>query len=183
LAEGLTRLVAQVGLPVLETEALYNRAAPGENLSTPTVATPATSTPTAVGAAAAAATATAEYFPKKEMFTVADVERNSVAQTLALRPEGTAGLVRAVTPLLHRYALPQRYYYAGPMFRRERPQHGRFRQFHQFGVELFGPAHPLLDVEVMALGHTLLRDLGVDHLVCYTVVCLWLCSSTPNAAN
>ena len=53
------------------------------------------------------------------------------------------------------------------MFRRERPQHGRFRQFHQFGVELFGPAHPLLDVEMMALGHTILAQLGVRDLVRY----------------
>lgn len=99
---------------------------------------------------------------EKEMYTFAD--RNG--DSLTLRPEGTASVVRAIVehgllgenPTL-------KLYYMGPMFRHERPQKGRYRQFYQFGVELVGPDHPFADVEVLALQHLLLKKLGVDKFV------------------
>jgi histidyl-tRNA synthetase len=84
---------------------------------------------------------------------------------LTLRPEGTAGTVRAY--IEHNRAadpLPQKYFYTGPMFRHERPQAGRLRQFHQFGVESFGTADPRADVEVIALLWRLLSDLKLPAL-------------------
>ena len=80
---------------------------------------------------------------EKEMYTFQDRDGTS----LTLRPEGTAGTVRAY--IEHNRAadpLPQKYCYLGPMFRHERPQAGRLRQFHQFGVESFGMADPRADV-------------------------------------
>src|SRR6185295_7414355 len=85
---------------------------------------------------------------EKEMYTFPDRDGTS----LTLRPEGTAGTVRAF--IEHNRAadpLPQKYFYLGPMFRHERPQAGRLRQFHQFGVESFGTASPQADVEVIDL--------------------------------
>ncbi|MGH6892738.1 MAG: ATP phosphoribosyltransferase regulatory subunit, partial [Dongiaceae bacterium] len=85
---------------------------------------------------------------EKEMYTFPDRDGSS----LTLRPEGTAGTVRAF--IEHNRAadpLPQKYFYLGPMFRHERPQAGRLRQFHQFGVESFGMADPRADIEVIAL--------------------------------
>jgi histidyl-tRNA synthetase len=82
-----------------------------------------------------------------------------------LRPEGTAGTVRAF--IEHNRAadpLPQKYFYIGPMFRHERPQAGRLRQFHQFGVEFFGTADPRADIEVIALLWRLLSDLVLPDL-------------------
>lgn len=85
---------------------------------------------------------------EKEMYTFADRDGSS----LTLRPEGTAGAVRAyIEHNLGASPLPQKVFYLGPMFRHERPQAGRLRQFHQFGVELFGVSSPEADVEVMAL--------------------------------
>jgi histidyl-tRNA synthetase len=85
---------------------------------------------------------------EKEMYTFADRD----GKLLTLRPEGTAGVVRAyIEHHLSASATLQKYFYVGPMFRHERPQAGRLRQFHQFGVESFGSASPLADVEVMAL--------------------------------
>ena len=80
---------------------------------------------------------------------------------LTLRPEGTAGVVRALISAGLTQTLPQKFYYQGPMFRYERPQKGRMRQFHQVGVELLGPTSPLADAEVIALGAMLLDWLGV----------------------
>jgi histidyl-tRNA synthetase len=98
---------------------------------------------------------------EKEMYTFPDRDGTS----LTLRPEGTAGTVRAF--IEHNRAadpLPQKYFYLGPMFRHERPQAGRLRQFHQFGVESFGTLSPHADVEVIALLWRLLSDLALPDL-------------------
>lgn len=85
---------------------------------------------------------------------------------LTLRPEGTAGVVRALISAGLTQTLPQKFFYAGPMFRYERPQKGRMRQFHQVGVELLGPREPLADAEVIELGALMLDTLGVlEHCV------------------
>ena len=80
---------------------------------------------------------------------------------LTLRPENTAAVMRAVISNGLTQTLPQKYFYAGPMFRYERPQKGRMRQFHQIGVELIGPASSLADAEVIACGADLLSSLGI----------------------
>ena len=82
-------------------------------------------------------------------------------ETLTLRPENTAGVVRAMISNGLTQSLPLKFFYAGPMFRYERPQKGRMRQFHQFGCELIGPASPLADAEIIALGAQILDELGV----------------------
>ncbi|MEC8728370.1 MAG: histidine--tRNA ligase [Candidatus Puniceispirillales bacterium] len=82
-------------------------------------------------------------------------------ESLTLRPEGTAGAVRAMISAGLTQTLPQKYFYAGPMFRYERPQKGRMRQFHQIGVELLGVASAIGDAEVISLGHMILSRLGV----------------------
>ncbi len=94
---------------------------------------------------------------EKEMYSFDD--RNG--ESLTLRPEGTAGCVRAAIQqsLLN---TPQRLWYAGPMFRYERPQKGRQRQFHQIGVEAFGVSTPDMDAEVILLTARLWRQLGID---------------------
>jgi histidyl-tRNA synthetase len=94
---------------------------------------------------------------EKEMFTFLDREKTS----MSLRPEATASCVRAGIEhgLLHNQQ--QRFWYRGPMFRHERPQAGRYRQFHQVGVEAFGMAGPETDVEVIALSARILRRLGL----------------------
>ena len=93
----------------------------------------------------------------KEMYTFAD---RSGAE-LTLRPENTAGVARAVIGGTLGERRPFKCFYAGPMFRYERPQKGRLRQFHQIGVELIGAPEPLADIEVIALGAHLLEALGV----------------------
>jgi histidyl-tRNA synthetase len=98
---------------------------------------------------------------EKEMYTFADRDGTS----LTLRPEGTAGTVRAF--IEHNRAadpLPQKYFYLGPMFRHERPQAGRLRQFHQFGIESFGTTDPRADVEVIALLWRFLSELSLPDL-------------------
>ncbi|WP_150137294.1 histidine--tRNA ligase [Candidatus Enterovibrio altilux] len=94
---------------------------------------------------------------EKEMYTFEDRNGNS----LSLRPEGTAGCVRAgiENGLLHNQE--QRLWYMGPMFRHERPQKGRYRQFHQFGVEVFGLHCPDVDAELIMMTTRLWRKLGV----------------------
>jgi histidyl-tRNA synthetase len=85
---------------------------------------------------------------EKEMYTFPDKDGTS----LTLRPEGTAGVVRAfIERGLKTYQSSRKLYYIGPMFRHERPQAGRLRQFHQFGVEFVGSAEPSADVEVITL--------------------------------
>lgn len=97
---------------------------------------------------------------EKEMYTFED--RNG--DSLTLRPEGTAGCVRAAVQqsLL---GVPRRLWYAGPMFRYERPQKGRQRQFHQIGVEAFGVATPDIDAELILLSARLWRSLGISDSV------------------
>jgi histidyl-tRNA synthetase len=98
---------------------------------------------------------------EKEMYTFSDRDGSS----LTLRPEGTAGTVRAF--IEHNRAadpVPQKYFYLGPMFRHERPQAGRLRQFHQFGVESFGTADPPADIEVISLLWRFLSALGLPGL-------------------
>jgi len=82
-------------------------------------------------------------------------------QRLTLRPEGTAPVARAVISNKLTQATPLKLFYQGPMFRYERPQKGRYRQFHQVGVELIGSPSPLSDVEVIALSHQFLSELGI----------------------
>ncbi len=93
----------------------------------------------------------------KEMYSFTD----RGGESLTLRPEGTAGICRALVSNGLTQSLPQKVFYAGPMFRYERPQKGRFRQFHQIGAELIGPAEPLADAEVIACGWDILQTLGI----------------------
>lgn len=95
---------------------------------------------------------------EKEMYTFED--RNG--DSLSLRPEGTAGVVRAALQNGLLYAAPIRLWYMGPMFRHERPQKGRTRQFHQVGAEVFGAPGPDVDVELLAMGERLWKRLGLD---------------------
>ncbi|WP_160000173.1 histidine--tRNA ligase [Roseomonas sp. 18066] len=95
----------------------------------------------------------------KEMYTFEDRGGDSVT----LRPEGTAGVCRAlVSNGLTQGGLPRKVFYTGPMFRYERPQKGRYRQFHQIGAEIMGAAEPLADAEVIACGWQILQQLGID---------------------
>ena len=93
----------------------------------------------------------------KEMYSFAAKE----GERITLRPEGTAGIARAFMSNGLAQSVPLKFFYAGPMFRHERPQKGRQRQFHQFGVEFLGVAHPRADAEVIALGAQILTELGV----------------------
>ncbi|HKY94848.1 MAG TPA: histidine--tRNA ligase, partial [Kiloniellales bacterium] len=98
----------------------------------------------------------------KEMYTFTPAERDgSPAQSITLRPEATAGICRALISNRLQQELPLRFFYHGPMFRHERPQKGRQRQFHQIDIELFGVAEPAGDVEVIACGQMILEALGV----------------------
>jgi histidyl-tRNA synthetase len=97
----------------------------------------------------------------KEMYTFTD----RGGEELTLRPENTAGVVRAVLSNGLTQQTPLKFFYSGPMFRYERPQKGRFRQFHQIGVELLGVPQPQADVEVIALGQRILQDLGIGNRV------------------
>jgi len=94
----------------------------------------------------------------KEMYTFTDKGGDQIT----LRPEGTAGIARALISGGLSQNLPLKFFYAGPMFRYERPQKGRLRQFHQIGVELLGVAEPIGDIEVIALGAAILDALGVQ---------------------
>jgi histidyl-tRNA synthetase len=93
----------------------------------------------------------------KEMYTFDD----RGGDNLTLRPENTAGVCRALVTNGLTQSLPQKVFYAGPMFRYERPQKGRYRQFHQIGIELIGPAEPLADAEAIACGRDILAALGI----------------------
>ena len=98
---------------------------------------------------------------EKEMYTFED--RNG--DSLTLRPEGTAGCVRAAIENGLLYNQIQKLWYGGAMFRHERPQKGRYRQFHQLGVEVFGLTGPDVDVELIALTARLWKKLGLQHEV------------------
>ena len=93
----------------------------------------------------------------KEMYSFAD----RGGDLLTLRPEGTAAICRALVSNGLTQSLPQKVFYAGPMFRYERPQKGRYRQFHQIGAELIGAAEPLADAETIALARDVLDALGI----------------------
>jgi histidyl-tRNA synthetase len=96
---------------------------------------------------------------RKEMFTFED----KGGKSLTLRPEATAGAVRAVVQNhLEKTGLPLKLYYQGPMFRRERPQAGRYRQFQQLGVELIGSGIPAADAEVIILCARFFRAVSID---------------------
>ncbi|KQV89227.1 histidine--tRNA ligase [Pelomonas sp. Root1237] len=99
---------------------------------------------------------------EKEMYAFEDrADKHGQAEHLALRPEGTAGVVRAMVEHSYLRDSPRRLYYIGPMFRREKPQKGRYRQFHQMGIEALGFAGPDVDAEVILLARTLWRELGL----------------------
>lgn len=96
----------------------------------------------------------------KEMYTFEKSERS-----LTLRPENTAGVVRAyIENGMHRLSTPVKLWYKGPMFRYERPQAGRQRQFHQVGVEMFGIAEPTADAECILLAVNYLKSIGLNDL-------------------
>src|SRR6266536_1595259 len=93
----------------------------------------------------------------KEMYSFTD----RGGENITLRPENTAGVVRAVLSNGLTQSTPLKFFYSGPMFRYERPQKGRFRQFHQIGVELIGVAQPQADIEVIAVVARILAELGI----------------------
>jgi len=97
----------------------------------------------------------------KEMYKFQD----KAGDWVTLRPENTAGVARAVISGGYNQNLPLKLFYSGPMFRYERPQKGRLRQFHQTGVELLGVAEPLGDVEIIGLGYHVLGALGLSNKV------------------
>lgn len=98
---------------------------------------------------------------QKEMYTFED----KGGRSLTLRPEGTASVVRAyVENKLSSKQHTSKLYYIGPMFRYERPQSGRFRQFHQIGLEHIGAPHPSADAEAIALGYRLFKKLGLKNI-------------------
>jgi histidyl-tRNA synthetase len=93
----------------------------------------------------------------KEMYNFTD----RGGEEVTLRPENTAGVVRAVLSNGLTQSTPLKFFYSGPMFRYERPQKGRYRQFHQIGIELLGVAQPQADIETIALGRRILAALGI----------------------
>ena len=96
----------------------------------------------------------------KEMYTFEKSERS-----ITLRPENTAGVVRSyIENGMHRLPAPVKLWYKGPMFRYERPQAGRQRQFHQVGVEMFGVSQPSADAEIILMAENFLKSIGLDDL-------------------
>ena len=101
---------------------------------------------------------------EKEMYSFQDRQnQHGNAEHLSLRPENTAGVVRAVAEHNLLYDGGKRLYYMGPMFRRERPQRGRYRQFHQIGAEALGFAGAEVDAELILLAVSLWRELGIQN--------------------
>jgi histidyl-tRNA synthetase len=96
---------------------------------------------------------------EKEMYSFED---SLNGDKLTLRPEGTAGVVRAINEHSFLYEGGKRLYYIGPMFRHERPQKGRYRQFHQVGAEVLGFSGPDVDTEIILMSAALWRDLGIE---------------------
>ncbi len=98
---------------------------------------------------------------KKEMYTFKDKSDRSIT----LRPEGTAAITRSYVEN-KLYANPGlgKYYYYGPMFRNERPQAGRYRQFVQFGIETFGAENPYLDADIINMGYQMIKELGIKNI-------------------
>ncbi|NTU42087.1 MAG: histidine--tRNA ligase [Nitrospirales bacterium] len=100
---------------------------------------------------------------EKEMYTFQDKGNRSIS----MRPEGTAPAVRCyIENKLHLLPAPQKLFYSGPMFRYERPQKGRFRQFYQIGAEAFGVAHPSMDAEIITMITNILSGIGLSGLNC-----------------
>lgn len=99
---------------------------------------------------------------RKEMYTFLDKADRSIT----LRPEFTAGIMRVIAQnkLFANVELPLKYYYSGPVFRYERPQLGRYRQFNQFGVEAVGNNSPYLDLEIISMAYTMLQSLGLENV-------------------
>jgi len=98
---------------------------------------------------------------EKEMYTFSD----RAGRSITLRPEGTAPVVRCyVENHLYNLPAPQKYFYSGPMFRYERPQSGRFRQFYQIGAEAFGIAEPKIDAEILSMLRLFFERLGLGDL-------------------
>ncbi|KAI1320803.1 hypothetical protein EDD11_009760 [Mortierella claussenii] len=93
----------------------------------------------------------------KELYTF----ESKGGDRLTMRPEGTAGITRALISQKRHNELPQKYFYHGPMFRHERPQKGRLRQFEQFGVEVYGHSHASSDLEAIELASTFLKSIGL----------------------
>ncbi|MCU6791517.1 histidine--tRNA ligase [Paenibacillus sp. WQ 127069] len=102
---------------------------------------------------------------EKEMYTFEAKGDRNKPLSFSLRPEGTAGVVRAyVENKLFGEPDVSKLFYIGPMFRYEQPQAGRYRQFHQFGIEAFGSVDPSIDAEVIALGYTFYNELGIKNV-------------------
>ncbi|MBU0660905.1 histidine--tRNA ligase [Patescibacteria group bacterium] len=98
----------------------------------------------------------------KEMYIFEDRDGKKVA----LRPELTAGIARAyISNGMHNLPQPVKVWYQGPMFRHDRPQAGRYRQFHQFGCEVLGDRDPVIDAELIAVSYNTIKDLGIDAVV------------------
>ncbi|MDZ7672135.1 MAG: histidine--tRNA ligase [Halanaerobiales bacterium] len=116
---------------------------------------------------------------EKEMYTFEDKSGRSIT----LRPEGTASVVRSfLENKIYGQAQPTKYYYIGPMFRYERPQAGRYRQFNQLGVEVFGSKDPMIDAEVINVGMHFLESLGLKELKLY-INSIGCPSCRPNYLN
>ena len=99
---------------------------------------------------------------EKEMYVFEDRDGSKVC----LRPEATASLARAyIYHGMHTYPQPVKMWYYGPMFRHDRPQAGRYREFHQFGCENFGVHDPVVDAELIVVAYNFLRDLGIKSIV------------------
>lgn len=98
----------------------------------------------------------------KEMYTFSINQEDS----LTLRPEGTAGVIRSFVQhkMFGNMEMPAKLYYMGEMFRYERPQKGRYRQFNQFGIENIGVKSPLVDAEIIALGYSIVKALGLSQI-------------------
>ncbi len=98
---------------------------------------------------------------EKEMYTFSD----RAGRSITLRPEGTASAVRCfIEHNLYSFPSPQKFFYNGPMFRYERPQKGRFRQFHQIGAEAFGEAQPSIDAEIIAMLCSFLKKIDLEDI-------------------
>ncbi|MBI4458124.1 histidine--tRNA ligase [Candidatus Uhrbacteria bacterium] len=99
---------------------------------------------------------------EKEMFSFIDAGGENVS----LRPEATASIVRSyINHGMFNQPQPVKLFYWGPMFRHERPQSGRFREFHQFGFEVLGDKHPVLDAEIILIAHLFFKELGIKTAV------------------
>lgn len=98
---------------------------------------------------------------QKEMFSF----ETKGGESVSMRPEGTPGVVRAyIENGMNKFTQPVKSYYMGPMFRHERPQAGRFRQFHQLNLEVIGNSHPVLDAEIIYLFHKILNRVGLKDI-------------------